>query len=414
MKCYGNDTITGPEGLTDISGILELRDITEARVAIKDIEDTATNPILISSFLPSTSSIFIPEKRGRVFTVLRDPIHRAVDQYYDEYRIAASQIAFTRDDDVASASLLSLEEYVLLSGSDGSSDGRYFVDNWLTRSLTDRLEPSSAGVDGTDNNDGELMWPDLGQEHLEYAKQILRQKCWVGLLEEMEDFVDWMEVYFQWDYQHERRIQDMATCRNSVMQEHFYRQTAMAHSNRYPIPGSDLHSIILEKNKWDMQLYWYARDVLYNEELGMINFIFSRQEQPLPQNVKENEQQNSDNNMKENEQQNSDNNKAKEDEQKISDNNNVNGNEQNNSDNRNVNGNEQNNSDNSNVNGNEQQNSDNRNVSGNEQNNSNNSNVNGNEQNNSDNRNVNGNEQNNSDNHNVNGNEQNNSDNSKK
>lgn len=196
----------------------------------------------------------------RVFNVLRNPIHRIVDQYYDEYRpVALQSTMFETDDDGSSVSrplILTLEEYV---GMDG-----YIVDNWLTRTITGRLQPIEQQVD---DERTVLAMPKLDPKDLDLAKRILNEKFRVGLYWEvpsttpqqeqqeqqhnknsLSEFVETLELQFRWDVDE--------NCRNQVLSEDIRaHQIRHQQEKRYPLDDSEIGRLIASRNEYDVKLW---------------------------------------------------------------------------------------------------------------------------------------------------------------
>ena len=126
----------------------------------------------------------------------------------------------------------------------------YMKENWLTHFLS------------TLNN----LEDSVNIESLNFAKEILRRKCVVGVYENLEESVELFVDYFGWatDTSLEvitRQNQCIAevTDRSRDTTNSFYKKII---KQKYDIEyGSDIYDTIVAKNDLDMELYWYAYDL---------------------------------------------------------------------------------------------------------------------------------------------------------
>ena len=115
----------------------------------------------------ATELLFSPTTRGRLFTMFRNPIDRAVSIYH---YLPHADWEPTHDPSLATTSL---ERWAQMEDR--------IEYNWMTRFLSNELEGS------------------LTREyHLEVAKLVLKNYCLVGLLDRKEDSWARFQSYFGW------------------------------------------------------------------------------------------------------------------------------------------------------------------------------------------------------------------------
>ncbi len=181
-------------------------------------ESKSFGKIIISSKIHEMSSVFTKESRGRLFAALKHPVHRAVDIYNNNY-----------------AESMTIEQYV-------NSD--FISENWMTRSLINNFTN------------------DLNQEDLSRAIQVISEKCLVGLHTRMEEYIERVNQVFQLEIENDSELKE---CTHSIIRQHIdtYMKTP------YPLEGSDLWRAIQMKNMFDMQLYRYVEEELFNAEKAL-------------------------------------------------------------------------------------------------------------------------------------------------
>jgi hypothetical protein len=116
-------------------------------------------------------------------------------------------------------------------------------ENWMVRSLTN------------------TMTGPLTDNHLNIAKEILRRKFLVGLLDEKTESLRRIESYFGWKLP--SRVSQ--TCKNNMF--YFEPQSKNVHD---PIdPDSKEYEILVNRNHFDVDLYEYAVR-LFEEQKNLI------------------------------------------------------------------------------------------------------------------------------------------------
>jgi hypothetical protein len=141
---------------------------------------------------------------------------------------------------------MSIPEYIQSSYSTG---------DWLTRHLINHSE-------------GRLI-----ESHLELAKEILERKFLIGLHDFAKESMQRFEDYYQWD-QNLEAIQ----CRNSTIDSYF---TGILDDGENEISlnqESEEYKLILENNRFDMELYDYAVLLFRQQD----SYIQSMKEGPIP------------------------------------------------------------------------------------------------------------------------------------
>lgn len=178
--------------------------------------------IVFSSFLYKASSLFTEENHGRLFTVLRHPVDRAVSMFrylqYADWEPTYSPHFVN----------MTIEEYART---------RAVENNWMTRFLSDTIS-------GT-----------ITEEHLEKAKKVLRDKFLIGLLEYKEESWSRIISYFGIDLNKET---------DPIKWEcvHKFLKTG-ANKSKSRLgkltEESEAYSILLLNNNLDVKLYDYAK-----------------------------------------------------------------------------------------------------------------------------------------------------------
>jgi len=165
--------------------------------------------IVFTPFVHESAVLFDEHHRGRLFTILRDPIDRVVSLYYF-LRIYDSRVQSQ-----------SLEEFVMTTG-----------ENWMTRTLSQQM---TGPIDET---------------HLNYAKEVLRRKFLIGLLDDKTESFRRFEQYFGWNipspFAH--------NCKNNIL--YFDWHVKNPHP---PLEENDpVWHRVFNMNTWDIHLYEYA------------------------------------------------------------------------------------------------------------------------------------------------------------
>mmetsp|Transcript_475 Transcript_475/g.944 ORF Transcript_475/g.944 Transcript_475/m.944 type:complete len:1172 (-) Transcript_475:117-3632(-) len=187
--------------------------------------------VVISPLLHEASTLFTPTRRGRMFTIFRHPVERAASLFYFIQETQWRQPE-TRNDQFADITIYQFYK-------DGFAEN-----NWMTRFLTN-----------------ELTKGELTENDLTIAKEVLRQKCLVGLLEEKGETFERIQKYFGW----RPRNEEQQNCLEKKL------EWAWPMKHKHPIIEEDSREwrLILGANKLDMRLYAYAKELFAQQ--GQLN-----------------------------------------------------------------------------------------------------------------------------------------------
>jgi hypothetical protein len=165
------------------------------------------------------SSIFNRSQKGRMFALFRDPINRAVSMYH--YLSTASWDPLYDP----ALKIMTIEEYAQSASVEH---------NWMTRFLVNK--PGGK----------------LNKQDMLVAKEILRTKCLVGIYEDLENSLKRFQLYFGWSRKSSpEQVQD---CRTAVLATGDHR-----HNTPELEPGTKAYLALAIVNKYDMELYAYAK-----------------------------------------------------------------------------------------------------------------------------------------------------------
>jgi len=193
-----------------------------------DLVPSRLADVMITQRLYESAAMFTPSYKGRLFIILRNPIKRVVDQFY--YR----QRATWEDDYDEELAAMTLDEF---SRSDK------MVENYIVRSLLNK-------------GDG-----DLTASHVQTAKHILRRKFIVGLVEWYSLGVVRFEKYFGWWEKYQ------VVTNTTVNFCHYSKITDDIPTGYNPKSelGSESWKVIGVRNWADIELYFYAKDLFYQQ-----------------------------------------------------------------------------------------------------------------------------------------------------
>jgi hypothetical protein len=181
---------------------------------------------LVVSPLPHdvTSKLFLKQHRGRCFTIFRDPIERVVSLFY--YLQSASHEPTYNP----ALKEMTLDEYV---------NSNLAETNFVSRALIDKMEAP------------------LAEEDFLVAKEVLRTKCLVGLLDELEESVRRFDLYFGFGE---------STQPDPICIAKYLKAGSNRHSHpSVPPPDSPTYEILHRNNHMDLRLYQYARELFVEQ-----------------------------------------------------------------------------------------------------------------------------------------------------
>jgi hypothetical protein len=203
--------------------------------------------VAMTSYINEIAEIMKPESnhRGRCFTIIRHPIKRAVSMFY--YLQTASWET-TYQPEWAN---MTIEEY---------AQSNFVENNWMTRMLIQRI------------NGGGPVTPD----EFDLAKDILRNKCLIGLLDDLENSLIRFESFFHWNQDKKINKAQIKASKKGGKRDQFLCQKHVVErggDNAHPHPhyssDSDVWKELSKHNHYDLQLYDFALK-LYDEQIKLI------------------------------------------------------------------------------------------------------------------------------------------------
>jgi len=181
---------------------------------------------IVTQHLHLAAGLFTEKYKGRLFTIMRDPIERAISLFH---YLSVADWEPTYDPSLAT---MSIEMYA-------RSDDRIEY-NWMTRFLSNQIEG------------------DLTQEHLLIAKETLRRKCLIGFLEVKGESMMRFEKYFNWKSNGSRSRE----CVERIL------DWGWSNKNSHPPidVSSEAYKLLQMKNEFDLELYEYAKQLFSEQE----------------------------------------------------------------------------------------------------------------------------------------------------
>ena len=169
----------------------------------------------------AAGKLFSEYYRGRMFTIIRHPIDRAVSLYY---HMTSNKKSSALPPD------MSLEDY---------ARSPLLESNWMTRFLS--------------NNMGD----EVSLAHVSLAKEVLKKKCLVGLLKQKSESMRRFERYFNWNIDSERADD----CHTKML------DWKWPNKNKHPQvrEGSEAWRLIMKQNEFDMKLFHYAEGIFRDQ-----------------------------------------------------------------------------------------------------------------------------------------------------
>ena len=202
--------------------------------------DSEMADAVVSLFLHDISSVFTSNHKGRLFTIFRHPVERSASLFY--YLSVANWEKTYKP----VYSKMSIQDYAK------SSRVEY---NWMTRFLSGDLN-------------GQLT-----QDHLNIAKEVIRRKCFVGLLEQKEETFRRFYKYLHLDdisfYTSFASMTSSSSSSSSSFTSNANKKSCISrvvfddwpNRNQHPRleEGTEVYEMLKQKNHFDMQLYEYAK-----------------------------------------------------------------------------------------------------------------------------------------------------------
>lgn len=184
--------------------------------------------LIVTPLFYEVEDIFTSTHRGRMFTIFRHPMERAMSMFY-YIQVADWEASYN-----PLLAKMSIQEY---------ATSPYVENNWMVRKLS--------------NVDKAVK---LSDDHLQVAMDIVRRKILVGLLSKKDESLDRFEKFFGWKFKVKPDNQEL--CRTVLMDQG-------ANSNVHadlPDEGSDAYNALLFHNRWDILLYEYIEDLFMLQE----------------------------------------------------------------------------------------------------------------------------------------------------
>ena len=213
---YVNVDVTTPEGIIKAS---------QLGFATSNLADVVFTPLLLES-----SELLLNKNTnmGRMFAVFRHPIDRVVSIFY---YLQSATWEPTYNPQYAAWTI------------DEFARSPYCESNWMVRSLTNKMEGP------------------LSPDDIEIAKEVLRRKCLVGLMERMEESIVRFHTYFGFG-------DEVAL----LCSQQTFASKGSSKSNSHSHPKldeqSETYEILRVKNELDIRLYEYAKELF--EEQGKL------------------------------------------------------------------------------------------------------------------------------------------------
>lgn len=188
--------------------------------------------IVFSPQFNGTVYLFNKINQGRFFTIFRHPVQRSANMYhyFSKAKWDTRYNPYLQN--------ITLDQFALST---------YVENNYMTRLLLNK--PGGA----------------LSSHDLNTAKEIIRQKCLVGLYDKLEESIERFEKYFHWTgIDNLNNDQD---CVNRVLTIG-YRKYDIAPLVKQ---GSNTWDLLYQQNIYDVQLYEFARVLFKLQEMKDIN-----------------------------------------------------------------------------------------------------------------------------------------------
>ena len=167
---YVNIDSTTPEGISRAKSL---------GFAESELADVVYSPLLFE-----TNDLFTSNARGRLFSVFRHPVQRAISMFF-YLRVAEWEPTYSPE----------MKNWTILD----YAKSRKADHNWMTRKLSNQLGSTLLASD------------------LEKAKEVLRTKFIVGLLSNIDQSMSRFERFFQWTYHDNPTNQE--ACRERLMNQ---------------------------------------------------------------------------------------------------------------------------------------------------------------------------------------------------
>ena len=195
--------------------------------------------VAVSSYLHEAVDTFTTSNSARVFTIFRHPVQRMVSDFYYQ------QIATWEKTYQVESKPTSLLDYAM--------DGRYHVDNWVTRQI--------ANVHSGPVTD----------EDYEYAKEFIHTKVLVLFLDEIDDSIERLLTYMNWKKFLDEKDINTETGKYNCL-DAFMHNTPSNQNPHSKIEEGSEEWVALEKiNYYDIKLYSFSLELFHGEQKEFID-----------------------------------------------------------------------------------------------------------------------------------------------
>lgn len=185
--------------------------------------------VIVSSRILHAATLFNSDHKGRLFTIMRNPIERAVSTFF------YLQNAYWERHYRPELKEMTILDYAALPDT---------ANNWMTRWLT-----------------GKNAEPHLTKEDLEFAKDLLKRKFLILLTDDMATSIERLLYYMNW-VMDESHFEETRKC---LLANTKKDQGQNRNKHLMPDEGSPEYEALLAINDLDMELFLYASE-LYKEQ----------------------------------------------------------------------------------------------------------------------------------------------------
>jgi hypothetical protein len=190
-----------------------------ARAKKKGLIQRDVIDVVASSYLHEGAALFTDEHHGRVFVMMRHPVDVAVSLFH--YPASAVWERTYKEE----WQNMTLMEYAL------STDPELRIDNWMTRYLSRNIHN------------------EITKDDIRLAKDIIRFKCLIGMVDEFEDSMNMFQSFFGLN------VIDSDCVHNFISHNKL-------NSNKHGLidPKSAEYKVIAKNSAIDIELYEFARN----------------------------------------------------------------------------------------------------------------------------------------------------------